>query len=140
MVTGGKRIGATIFGLLILFILISVDIAYGFGGGGHHGDGRTALLEPTTPADKTSGSGDTQNATPSSATNGPRGYSSSGVEFSFPDIGYHWTQGCGYDVVEGGIYGTPLQQPILVPEPAAILPLILGIIGLAGARRKLFAK
>jgi hypothetical protein len=46
-----------------------------------------------------------------------------------PDkIGYHWTMGCGNDVVEGG--GTP------VPEPSIMFLLGLGLVGLLRFRRK----
>jgi len=43
-----------------------------------------------------------------------------------PDaLGYHWTQGCGNDVVEGG-----------VPIPSAVWLLGSGLIGLIGIRRR----
>ena len=50
-----------------------------------------------------------------------------------PDqLGYHWTMGCGNDVVEGG--GTP------VPEPGSMLLLGLGIAGLGVCGRKAVRK
>jgi len=60
------------------------------------------------------------------------------LTFTFPDLGnvdamgYHWTMACGNDVVEGG--GTP------VPEPATMLLLGSGLLGLAGLGRKKFFK
>ncbi|MCG6536671.1 MAG: PEP-CTERM sorting domain-containing protein, partial [Syntrophales bacterium LBB04] len=62
------------------------------------------------------------------------------LTFMFPglkvdSIGYHWTQDCGNDVVEGGFYQTSLLQPISAPEPAAGLSLVLGLLGFAGAKR-----
>jgi hypothetical protein len=60
------------------------------------------------------------------------------LTFIFPDLGpvdslgYHWTMSCANDVVEGG--GTP------VPEPATMLLLGSGLIGLAGFARKKFRK
>lgn len=57
------------------------------------------------------------------------------LTFTFPNLGpvdlmgYHWTVACGNDVVEGG--GTP------IPEPATMLLLGSGLLGIAGLRRKL---
>jgi hypothetical protein len=64
--------------------------------------------------------------------------SSDTLTFIFPNLGnvetmgYHWTMACGNDVVEGG--GTP------VPEPATMLLLGSGLIGLAGYGRRRFKK
>jgi len=44
-------------------------------------------------------------------------------------VGFHWTMKCGNDVVEG--------QVSSVPEPATMLLVGLGLIGLAGMRRKI---
>ena len=60
------------------------------------------------------------------------------LRFTFPDLGnvdemgFHWTMACGNDVVEGG--GTP------VPEPATMLLVGSGLLGLAGYGRKKFFK
>lgn len=44
-------------------------------------------------------------------------------------VGFHWTMKCGNDVVEG--------QVSSVPEPATMLLVGLGLMGLAGMRRKI---
>jgi len=60
------------------------------------------------------------------------------LTFIFPNLGnvdwmgYHWTMACGNDVVEGG--GTP------VPEPATMLLLGSGLLGLAGYAKRRFKK
>ena len=44
------------------------------------------------------------------------------------DVGFHWTMQCGNDVLEG---------EVAVPEPTTMLLLGLGLVGLAGVRRKI---
>ena len=55
-------------------------------------------------------------------------FSSSDFLLDLDQIGYHWTMMCGNDIVEGG--GTP------IPEPATMLLLGFGLLGLGLARRK----
>lgn len=66
---------------------------------------------------------------------GPASYSygTDSITFTFDadwtgPVGFHWDMKCGNDVVEG-------QVPA-VPEPTTMLLLGLGLIGLAGVRRK----
>ena len=49
------------------------------------------------------------------------------IDFS-GDVGFHWTMQCGNDVLEG---------EVAVPEPTTMLLLGLGLLGLAGVRRKI---
>ena len=55
------------------------------------------------------------------------------IDYDFGDVsnyGYHWTITCGNDVMEG-------EDPVPAPEPATLVLLGTGLLGLAGVRRKL---
>lgn len=52
------------------------------------------------------------------------------LDWDLNKMGFHWTMTCGNDVIEGGA-----EAP--VPEPTTMLLLTTGLLGLAGARRKM---
>ena len=130
MLTGAKRITVVALGVLFVFMFVSIDLAYALGGGGGHGDGRQAFSQPNAPANSASGSGNGQQASSGSGATDTYSRAGSYSGFIVTMLGYHWTQGCGNDVVEEGTFP--------VPEPATALMLVLGLVGLAGARRKFF--
>jgi hypothetical protein len=105
-----KIVKATALGLLLFCMCLFADIAYGMGGGGHHGDGRWDSPQPAAPA--------SSNSTGSDAQQTPTG-------------GY-WGWSGSADVMCSGPYGAP----ITVPEPIAALLLGLGVIGLVNMRRR----
>jgi len=94
--------------VMVAFMFVAVDVAYGLGGGGHHGDGRTDALQQVgkSNSDTNGTSGNTQNG-----SNGSTGDPNSGSTLS--------------------------QLAVSVPEPVGLLLLGLGIIGLAGIRRRI---
>ena len=62
---------------------------------------------------------------------------SSGITYNFDtthlglgnEFGLHWTMQCGNDVIEG-------SDAVQVPEPATIILLGAGLVGLAGGLRR----
>ena len=123
---GTKKAQMMTLGAFLVFMFLSADVAYGLGGGGHHGDGRWDYPPPAAPAESYATPDGEQAPAPAG------GSSSSGADFSFPIIEYGLIMVCANDVMEV----PPIQQPISVPEPVAALLLVLGTLGLAGARRK----
>jgi hypothetical protein len=91
--------------VMVAFMFVAVDVAYGLGGGGHHGDGRTDALQQVGKS--------ISDTNDSSATgqNGSTGDPNSGSTLSLLTVS--------------------------VPEPVGLLLLGLGIIGLAGIRRRI---
>jgi len=108
------KVKSMALGLLFVFTFLSADIAYGLGGGGHHGDGRWGFPQPATPANSNSSGFDVQQA----RTEGSYSGSCSASTFIVQD------------------YRPFVQEPVTIPEPIAALLLGLGAIGLVSMRRK----
>ena len=94
--------------VMVAFMFVAVDAAYGLGGGGHHGDGRTDALQQVgkSNSDTNGTSGNTQNG-----SNGSTGDPNSSFTLTALSVNS-------------------------VPEPLGLLLLGLGVLGLAGIRRR----
>jgi hypothetical protein len=94
--------------LLLFCICLSANLAYGMGGGGHNGDGRSNFAGPTDASTDNSGTPDVRQ----------------------DRAGGSWSGGADFQCVQ------PTGGPITLPEPMGALLLGFGIIGLVAARRK----
>ena len=118
-----KIIKATALGLLLFCICLSADVAYGLGGGGHHGDGRWDVPQPAASANSNPGTPEVQQA-----AGGPANHSVGTPSWAYSSFG------AGFECVT---IGAPfVQEPVTIPEPIAALLLGLGAIGLVSMRRK----
>ena len=107
---GRKKIKSMVLFVVVAFMFLAVDAAYGLGGGGHHGDGR---LDFSQSGGNGNGSPTNSNAQdPPNVSNCNTGCTDNGP------------------VLAAGPFGVSL------PEPVTALLLGLGIVGLAGLRRK----
>ncbi len=106
-----KPVKAMALSLLLLCICLSADIAYGMGGGGHHGDGR--------PDFSSGHSGGSDGAPDPRATSGREDSS-------------NWTDGWMLVMASDLV----LQEPVSIPEPITALLLGLGIVGLVSTKGK----
>jgi hypothetical protein len=95
--------------VVVAFVFLAVDRAYGLGGGGHNRDGRIDFSR--------------------SAGNGDGGATNSNSQGA-PNASNGNTGGAG----NGSVITSLLS--VSVPEPVTVFLLGLGIVGLAGLRRK----
>jgi hypothetical protein len=103
--------------ILLGLVFWSSGAVYALGGGGGHGDGRNDVVANGSP---------TQGAAGSSTEGAPRSLAAVG-QSGDGDVG-----GAGF-VVSSPV----VTQVVVVPEPMTLLFLGLGVVGLAGIRRKL---
>jgi hypothetical protein len=96
--------------VVALFMFLTVDAAYGLGGEGHGGDGRADFSQSNG-----NGGGTTINSNAQGAPNVSSG--STGA-------------------TDNGFVMAASQLVVSVPEPVVVTLLGLGIVGLAGLRRK----
>jgi hypothetical protein len=100
--------------VVVAFVFLGAGAVYAMGGGGHNGDGRTVVPQ--------------SGANAGSATNTNGQYANAG---SATNNNGQYAGRCQTDPSSGDPAFTAS-----VPEPLAALLLGLGIVGLAGARRK----
>jgi hypothetical protein len=111
---GRKKMKSMVLFFVIAFMFLAVEAAYGMGGGGSHGDGRTYSLPQTVSSDGSSSNGNAE--TGQLGSNGCTGGSSTGST--------------------AGLAGPGTLLTVTVPEPMGLLLLGTGTIGLIGLRRK----
>ena len=98
--------------VVIAFMFLAVDAAYGLGGGGHHGDGRLDFSQ-------TAGNGSPTTSFNAQGAPNARNGNAGGAVDGLVMMAYF-----------------PHTVSVSVPEPVTVLLLGLGIVGLAGLRRK----
>ena len=107
---GRKKMKSMMLFVVVAFMFLAADRAYGLGGGGHHRDGRIDFSRSAG-----NGDGSPANSNAQGAPNESNGN----------------TGGAG-----NGFIMTASFLTVSVPEPVAVFLLGLGIVGLVGLRRK----
>jgi hypothetical protein len=110
---GREQMKSMVLLVVALFMFLTVDAAYGLGGGGHGGDGRADFSQSNG-----NGGGSTTNSSAQGA----------------PSVSNGTTGGTG--AADNGFVMTASTLVVSVPEPMVVTLLGLGIVGLAGLRRK----
>ncbi len=126
--------------LVVMSVMFfSTNIAYGLGGGGSHGDGRMLFLQNSG-----AGNGDPSNSGTKDAQTGSNwgtGDSGSGSGASLLSaqgnyFGSFSRSLSGTGSPEGSLLNATGPDPVTLPEPITLLFLGLGVLGLAGVRRR----
>ncbi len=108
--------------VMILALFLAADAAYALGGGGGHGDGRMLFLQNGGTGGGTASNAPVQNGQ-NGSTEGTAGDAGSAIMSLSDPV---------------GLNNNPQSFCVrAVPEPLGLLLLGLGVVGLAGVRRKL---